>query len=213
MGDANCSLLGNNNDLQTKQAMQAKHAHDFTAELASMFQKKKLLEQQRAAEAERERRFAELELRRRRIERGTDAASLVKLAQPIVRNLLTTHGSVSRKRALKAFLEVTGMEESEYLDDSELCQSFPRVVSFVSKQLKTELGATPRVSGLGDEEAVTAADAPEPQVKSAHFDSSDSDSDSSRGSRKRDKSAKKSKKKKSNKKRKQSGHATQQQLA
>ena len=210
MGDANCSLLGNNNDLQTKQAMQAKHAHDFTAELASMFQKKKLLEQQRAAEAERERRFAELELRRRRIERGTDAASLVKLAQPIVRNLLTTHGSVSRKRALKAFLEVTGMEESEYLDDSELCQSFPRVVSFVSKQLKTELGATPRVSG--DEEAVTA-DAPEPQVKSAHSDSSDSDSDSSRGSRKRDKSAKKSKKKKSNKKRKQSGHATQQQIA
>jgi hypothetical protein len=210
MGDPNCSLLGNNNDLQTKQAMQAKHAHDFTAELASMFQKKKLLEQQRAAEAERERRFAELELRRRRIERGTDAASLVKLAQPIVRNLLTTHGSVSRKRALKAFLEVTGMEESEYLDDSELCQSFPRVVSFVSKQLKTELGATPRVSG--DEEAVTA-DAPEPQVKSAHSDSSDSDSDSSRGSRKRDKSAKKSKKKKSNKKRKQSGHATQQQLA
>ena len=210
MGDPNCSLLGNNNDLQTKQAMQAKHAHDFTAELASMFQKKKLLEQQRAAEAERERRFAELELRRRRIERGTDAASLVKLAQPIVRNLLTTHGSVSRKRALKAFLEVTGMEESEYLDDSELCQSFPRVVSFVSKQLKTELGATPRVPG--DEEAVTA-DAPEPQVKSAHSDSSDSDSDSSRGSRKRDKSAKKSKKKKSNKKRKQSGHATQQQLA
>jgi hypothetical protein len=210
MGDPNCSLLGNNNDLQTKQAMQAKHAHDFTAELASMFQKKKLLEQQRAAEAERERRFAELELRRRRIERGTDAASLVKLAQPIVRNLLTTHGSVSRKRALKAFLEVTGMEESEYLDDSELCQSFPRVVSFVSKQLKTELGATPRFSG--DEEAVTA-DAPEPQVKSAHSDSSDSDSDSSRGSRKRDKSAKKSKKKKSNKKRKQSGHATQQQLA
>ena len=210
MGDPNCSLLGNNNDLQTKQAMQAKHAHDFTAELASMFQKKKLLEQQRAAEAERERRFAELELRRRRIERGTDAASLVKLAQPIVRNLLTTHGSVSRKRALKAFLEVTGMEESEYLDDSELCQSFPRVVSFVSKQLKTVLGATPRVSG--DEEAVTA-DAPETQVKSAHSESSDSDSDSSRGSRKRDKSAKKSKKKKSNKTRKQSGHATQQQLA
>lgn len=207
MGDPNCSLLGNNNDLQTKQAMQAKHAHDFTAELASMFQKKKLLEQQRAAEAERERRFAELELRRRRIERGTDAASLVKLAQPIVRNLLTTHGTVSQKRALKAFLEVTGMEESEYLDDSELCQSFPRVVSFVSKQLKTELGvtlrATPRVSG--DEEAVTA-DAREPQVKSAHSDSSDSDSDSSRGSRKKDKSAKKSKKKKSNKRRKQSGH-------
>jgi hypothetical protein len=191
MADPNCSLLGRNNELQTKQALQAKHAHDFTAELASMFQKKKLLEQQRAAEAERERRLAELELRRRRVERGTDAASLVKLAQPIVRDLLTTRGKVSRKRALRAFLAVTGMDESEYLEDCELCQSFPRVVSFVASQLKTELGAKPLLLVKGEE-------ARELYPKSAGADSSGSDSgsDSSRGSRKKGKSAKSKKKSK-----------------